>query len=108
VTPLLGLLGTVSGMIVTFQTIQARSASLSAVTPGDLAAGIWQALLATTAGLIVAIPTFVAYNYCVSQVNAFVRDMERSATELVNFLCHMSESRLAQLDNEELSDFSNP
>ena len=57
---------------------------------GDLAGGIWEALLTTVAGLMVAIPTFVAYNYCVSRVNHFVLDMERAATELVNFLCSFS------------------
>ena len=107
VTPLLGLLGTVNGMIITFQTIQARSASLSAMTPGDLAAGIWQALLTTVAGLMVAIPAFVAYNYCVSQVDSLILDMERTATELVNFLCHLSETNLAQTDNGDFSNFTN-
>jgi biopolymer transport protein ExbB len=42
--------------------------------------------LTTVAGLCVAIPTFVAYNYLVSRVDGFVLDMERSATELLNLL----------------------
>ena len=92
IAPLLGLLGTTIGLITVFHTIEIRTASMSPVTPGDLAGGIWQSLLTTVAGLMVAIPTFVAYNYCVSRVNAFVLEMERTATELVNFLCHISES----------------
>jgi biopolymer transport protein ExbB len=56
------------------------------VNPGDLAGGIWEALLATLAGLSVAIPTYVAYNYLVSQVDNLVYDMERSATDLTNTL----------------------
>ena len=56
------------------------------VNPGDLAGGIWEALLATLAGLSVAIPTYVAYNYLVSQVDSLVYDMERSATDLTNLL----------------------
>lgn len=91
VSPLLGLLGTVTGMTGSFHTIQIRSTSLNPVTPGDLAGGIWEALLTTVAGLIVAIPTFVAYNYCVSRVNTIVLEMERAATELVNFLCQITE-----------------
>ncbi len=83
ITPLLGLLGTVTGMTASFHTIQVRAASMNPVTPGDLAGGIGEALLTTVAGLIVAIPTFVAYNYFVSRINGFVLEMERGATELL-------------------------
>jgi len=86
ISPLLGLLGTVTGMVRCFQTIQAKAASLHPVSPGDLAGGIWEALLTTVAGLIVAIPTFVAYNYLVHRVNNLILDMEKAATEFVNFL----------------------
>ena len=86
VSPLLGLLGTVIGMVRAFQIIQEKSVSLNPVSPGDLAGGIWEALLTTVAGLIVAIPTIVAYNYLVSKVEEFVLEMERSATEVINIL----------------------
>ncbi len=86
VSPLLGLLGTVTGMVRTFQMIQAKTSSLQPVSPGDLAGGIWEALLTTVAGLIVAIPTFVAYNYLVNRVNSLILEMEKGATEFVNFL----------------------
>ena len=86
ISPLLGLLGTVTGMVRCFQTIQAKSTSFTPVSPGDLAGGIWEALLTTVYGLIVAIPTFVAYNYLVSRVDNFILEMEKASTELVNFL----------------------
>ncbi len=86
IAPLLGLLGTVSGMIKAFQVIQNKAATMTPVNPGDLAGGIWEALLATLAGLLVAIPTYVAYNYLVNQVDSLAYDMERSATDLVNLL----------------------
>ncbi|TRZ49507.1 MotA/TolQ/ExbB proton channel family protein [bacterium] len=86
VSPLLGLLGTVTGMVRAFQMIQAKSTSFHPVSPGDLAGGIWEALITTVAGLVVAIPTFVAYNYLVSRINSFILEMEKAATELVNFL----------------------
>ncbi len=86
ISPLLGLLGTVTGMVRCFQTIQTKATSFHPVSPGDLAGGIWEALLTTVAGLIVAIPTFVAYNYLVSRINNFILEMEKAATELVNFL----------------------
>ncbi|RJO64084.1 MAG: MotA/TolQ/ExbB proton channel family protein [Candidatus Omnitrophota bacterium] len=86
ISPLLGLLGTVTGMVRCFQTIQMKATTFHPVAPGDLAGGIWEALLTTVAGLIVAIPTFVAYNYLVSRTNNFILEMEKASTELVNFL----------------------
>ncbi|MCQ9207185.1 MAG: MotA/TolQ/ExbB proton channel family protein [Omnitrophica bacterium] len=89
IAPLLGLLGTVVGMLKAFQVIEAKAMSMVPVSPGDLAGGIWEALITTVAGLAVAIPTYVAYNYLVSRVDNFVLDMEKSATELVNLLSDM-------------------
>ncbi|MDP2939099.1 MAG: MotA/TolQ/ExbB proton channel family protein [Candidatus Omnitrophota bacterium] len=96
ISPLLGLLGTVTGMVRCFQTIQIKSASLNPVSPGDLAGGIWEALLTTVAGLIVAIPAYVAYNYLVSVINNIVIDIERASTELVNFFAQSSEQLKAK------------
>ena len=86
ITPLLGLLGTVVGLVSCFQVIQIKSSAVQPVSPGDLAGGIWEALLTTVAGLVVAIPAFVAYNYLVSRINNFILEMEKASTELVNFL----------------------
>jgi len=86
ITPLLGLLGTVVGMVRAFQIIQEKATALSPISPGDLAGGIWEALLTTVAGLVVAIPAFVVYNYLVSRVENMILDMERSATDLTNIL----------------------
>lgn len=86
VAPLLGLLGTVTGMVSAFQVIATKASAVNPVNPGDLAGGIWEALLTTVFGLCVAIPTFVAFNYLVSRVDGFVLDMERSATDLLNIL----------------------
>lgn len=83
VAPLLGFLGTVSGMIRAFMQIQEKG---GAVNPSDLANGIWEALLTTAAGLAVAIPVLVAYNYLVSRVDSFVLDMEKSSTDLIEIL----------------------
>lgn len=86
VAPLLGLLGTVTGMIKAFQVIQDKALSMVPVNPGDLAGGIWESLLATVAGISVSIPTYVFYNYLVSQVDSLIYDMETNATDLVNLL----------------------
>lgn len=86
IAPLLGFLGTATGLAISFHTIQTRAASLNPVTPGDLAAGIWQALITTIAGLAVAIPAYIVYNYFVSRIETLVREMEQSAEELVDCL----------------------
>jgi biopolymer transport protein ExbB len=83
ISPLLGLLGTVTGMIQAFQMIQEKASGLTPINPGDLAQGIWVALITTAAGLLVAIPAYVAYNFLVSRVKGFVLDMEKSATQLI-------------------------
>lgn len=93
ITPLLGLLGTVTGMVEAFQVIQEKSSVINPISPGDLAGGIWQALLTTVAGLCVAIPAYVAYNYLTSRVNGFILDMEKSATELLDALSEKREVR---------------
>ncbi|MBN1793877.1 MAG: MotA/TolQ/ExbB proton channel family protein [Candidatus Omnitrophica bacterium] len=86
IAPLLGLLGTVTGMVRAFKVIEEKATAFTPVSPGELAGGIWEALLTTIAGLAVAIPTFVAYNFLVSKVNNFIFEVERSATELINIL----------------------
>lgn len=91
ITPLLGLLGTVVGMLKAFQVIEEKAMSMVPVNPGDLAGGIWEALITTVAGLSVAIPTYVVYNYMVSRVDNFVLEMEKSATELVDVLSDQRE-----------------
>ena len=83
ISPLLGLFGTVVGMIKTFMQIQEMR---GIIDTARLAGGIWEALITTAAGLAVAIPAFVAYNYLVSRVNGLVLDMEKSATEVVDLL----------------------
>lgn len=92
ISPLLGLLGTVTGMVRAFQVIEQKSVSLIPVNPGDLAGGIWEALITTVAGLAVAIPTYVAYNFLVSKTDGFVLQMEKSATDLINILGTKRES----------------
>ena len=86
ISPLFGLLGTVIGMVKAFQVIQVKAAALNPVSAGDLAGGIWTALLTTAAGLIVAIPAIAAYHYLAARVQDFTLEMEHSATELINIL----------------------
>jgi biopolymer transport protein ExbB len=82
-TPLLGLLGTVAGMIDAFGTI-ASSGGYATVT--ELSSGVYKSLLTTAAGLVVATPTFVAYSYLSSRVNTMLHEMERAGIEIVHML----------------------
>lgn len=83
---LLGLLGTVTGLIRYFQIIQLKATTLNPVAPGDLAGGIWEALLNTTFGLIVAIPTYAMYNYLAYRTNVQANQLDATATSLSRFL----------------------
>ena len=73
-------------MVRAFQVIEQKAGALMPVNPGDLAGGIWEALITTVTGLAVAIPTYVAYNFLVSKVDGAVLEMEKSATDLINIL----------------------
>jgi biopolymer transport protein ExbB len=81
--PLLGLIGTVAGMIDAFSTI-ASHGGYATVT--ELSGGVYKSLLTTAAGLVVATPTFVAYSYLSSRVNAMLHEMERAGIEIVHLL----------------------
>lgn len=82
VTPLVGLLGTVSGMIIAFKDI----AQVGTGNPEVLAVGISQALITTAAGLTVAIPSVIFYNYFNKKIDNIINDMEKSSVELINLL----------------------
>lgn len=90
IAPLLGLLGTVQGMIKAFAQIQNKQ---GLVNPSDLAQGIGNALVTTAAGLTVAIPTLVVYNYYITRVENMVLEMEISSSELVELLTKDRASR---------------
>jgi biopolymer transport protein ExbB len=79
ISPLLGLLGTVTGMIRTFKAITVAGIG----NPTAMASGIAEALITTAAGLIVAIPAFVIYRYLRGKVDGLVIDMEKESLKLV-------------------------
>jgi biopolymer transport protein ExbB len=81
VGPLLGLLGTVTGMIAAFQALQDAG---SRADPAALAGGIWEALLTTAAGMAVAIPASVALTWFESVVDGLRHDMEDAGTRILH------------------------
>lgn len=83
VAPLLGLLGTVTGIIASFQVLGSMDVLGN---PQDLGAGIAEALITTATGLIIAIPSMAAYNWISSMIDRRVLDMNRRAEELLDLL----------------------
>ncbi len=90
VEPLLGLLGTVVGMIQVFQRVVMTSRQ-GAVDPGQLANGIWQALITTAAGLSVAIVAFVGYRYLLARTSRHALDLEDGSLRIVDELAPSAE-----------------
>lgn len=85
ISPLLGLLGTVVGMISMFQGVVAAAAtSHGAADIGTLADGIWQALLTTAAGLIVAIPIYLAHRYVLGRIDGLIVEIEDFGRALIS------------------------
>jgi biopolymer transport protein ExbB len=89
VSPLLGLLGTVTGIIRSFNAIQAGGMG----DPRALSGGIAEALIATVAGLCVAIPSLVAYRYLRSRVERIVVGMEKQAMRMADAVESASPAR---------------
>ncbi len=87
ISPLLGLLGTVLGMIKVFTTITTQGVG----NPGALAGGISEALITTAAGLVVAIPSLMFYRYLRGRVDELVVRMEEEALKLVEALAGQRE-----------------
>lgn len=89
IAPLLGFLGTVTGMISAFMTIEDLAGSAN---PSDLAGGIWEALVTTAFGLIVGIIAFTLYNYFTNSVKRLVGDMETVANDVVDTIQDLASS----------------
>ena len=82
IAPLLGLLGTVTGMIKVFRDVAGAEFPDIAL----LANGIWEALLTTGAGLTVAIPTYIAYRYLVGRIDGLSRELEETSLDILDLL----------------------
>ncbi|MCE2454938.1 MAG: MotA/TolQ/ExbB proton channel family protein [Gemmatimonadetes bacterium] len=80
VAPLMGFLGTVAGMILAFDSI----AEAGTVDPSLVAGGIKVALLTTAAGLTIAIPVNIGYNYFVTRIDRLIVDMEEGTQQVIN------------------------
>jgi biopolymer transport protein ExbB/TolQ len=89
ITPFIGLFGTVIGVMHAFKDLAANTAAAGGASV--VAAGIAEALVNTAAGLFVAIPAVIAYNYFLSKTNYFAKELENMADE---FIYHSNEGDL--------------
>ena len=87
VAPLLGLLGTVIGMQETFAAMR------NSMALNDLSGGISTALVTTGAGLALAVPCLIAYNYLVARVETFCIEMEKASSEIIYFFDHKNDRK---------------
>jgi len=90
ITPLIGLLGTVLGFIQAFSEM--RASGLMDISTTKVGEAMEYALVTTAAGLVVAIPTIVAYNYLVSRVKVLVLEIQTTSSEVVDLLTTRKES----------------
>ncbi len=97
VAPMLGFLGTVTGMIKSFATL----AEQGLTNPGAVAAGISEALITTATGLIIAIPAQLAYNWFNTKITRFVRDIETATNMLMETFIEMDSQRYGGGDAPE-------
>jgi len=81
-TPLLGLLGTVSGMIKTFNVISVQGVG----NPAPLAGGIAEALITTASGLCIAIPTLVCYRILKDKAESLIFEMEENSIKIIEIM----------------------
>lgn len=89
IAPLIGLLGTVLGFIQAFAEM--RMSGLVDISANRIGEAMEYALVTTAAGLVVAIPSVIAYNYIVSRVEGFVLEMQTTSSEIVDLLLHREE-----------------
>lgn len=82
ISPLLGITGTVFGMIRVFATVSEKGVA----HPSQLAGGIYEALITTAAGLVIAIPTLIFYNYFTARSDRLILELEKQAYRVVEIL----------------------
>ena len=102
VEPLMGLLGTVTGLIRAFQRVESSVGTGSGVNPGTLAEGIWAALITTAAGLVVAIPAYVGYRFLQGKVDAIAVEMEEDSFALADAIAQCGSN--GQMNKSESAD----
>lgn len=90
VSPLVGMMGTVTGLIFTFQAL---SDSTSVASTQKMTEGVYESLVTTAFGLMVAVPAYLMYLYFLGRAKRLIHRIERAAIELVNVICDAREQK---------------
>lgn len=90
VAPLIGLLGTILGLVNTFVQVTAAGGYATAT---EISKGVYTSLISSAAGLMVAIPAFVLYSFLRAYAKTLMHDMERAGIEIVNIVCDLRRER---------------
>ena len=98
--PLLGLLATIIGLTAVFQAVHMRSNALNPLGLGDMASGIWQALVSTSTGLAIGTLAFVGHAFLASRINDMLVDTQEIMFELTNLLASLWEGERAKDGHE--------
>jgi biopolymer transport protein ExbB len=98
IAPLLGLLGTVLGMIEFVMVMQSQG---TLIQSADVMSGLMKALVATATGLTVAIPCYAAFNLLVVKIDRIVLDMERAASEIVAYITVPDRAKESEGKNDD-------
>ena len=104
VAPLMGFLGTVVGMVIAFAAIE-RAGD---VDPALVAGGIKVALLTTAAGLTVAIPVNIGYNFFVSRIDQLIVDMEQGAQRILNLAWDLEKKGMIEIERGDEDEAPQP
>ena len=100
ISPLVGILGTISGLLMTFMKMS-EDKGISAAS--EMSQGVYQALVTSGLGLAIAIPAYLFYLFFYGRVKRMVHRIERTGIEMVNIVCDAREQREVGVDSQDLS-----
>lgn len=102
ITPVIGLLGTLVGLMLTFEGITAVNGM---ATPTDISKGVYQSLITSALGMAIAIPSYLFYAFLSASAQSLMHDMERAGIEIVNIICDArdeSDSRIVEFGEADI------
>lgn len=103
IAPLLGLLGTLIGLGTSLHVFQLRLFAMNPLSIEVFFSGLWQALISAVLGIIVTIPSLLAYNFFISYQNAYVLRMESDALDVVRFMINIPMPSMGQQASPDVS-----
>ena len=101
VAPLIGLLGTILGLVNTFVQVNTSGGYATAT---EISKGVYESLISSAAGLMVAVPTFVIYSFLIAYTKTLMHDMERGGIEIVGIIAENRDHHSEIIEFEQAGD----